>query len=186
MPRAQRAESERSRTRVRGERPARSEPKASEVEQREVAGVRVSDCIFCQIVAGDAPCDLVHEDELTVTFMDLFPVGRGHLLVVPKAHAENLFEIPEPALEQVVRNTRCLALALREVFSPDGIGVHQLNGAAAGQTVFHYHVHLIPRMQGGPRFVHGRVQGDPAELSGNARLISAALAGQPVQGTEPA
>ena len=108
----------------------------------------MSDCIFCQIVAGDAPCDLVHEDELTVTFMDLFPVGRGHLLVVPKAHAENLFEIPEPALEQVMRNTRCLALALREVFSPDGIGVHQLNGAAAGQTVFHYHVHLIPRMQG--------------------------------------
>ena len=92
----------------------------------------MSDCIFCQIVAGDSPCDLVHEDELTVTFMDLFPVGRGHLLVVPKAHAENLFEIPEPALEQVMRNTRCLALALREVFSPDGIGVHQLNGAAAG------------------------------------------------------
>jgi histidine triad (HIT) family protein len=135
----------------------------------------MSDCIFCQIVAGDAPCDLVHEDELTMTFMDLFPVGKGHLLVVPKAHSENLFEIPEPALEQVVRHTRRLALVLRQVFSPDGIGVHQLNGAAAGQTVFHYHMHLIPRWDGDPRQIHGRVRGDPAEMTENARLISKAL-----------
>ena len=135
----------------------------------------MSDCIFCRIVVGDAPCDLVHEDELTMTFMDLFPVGRGHLLVVPKAHVENLFEIPDAALEQVVRNTRRLAPVLRQVFSPDGIGVHQLNGAAAGQTVFHYHMHLIPAWRGGPRRIHGRVQGDPAELAENARLIRDAL-----------
>ncbi len=136
----------------------------------------MSDCIFCRIVAGEAPRNLVHEDELTISFMDLFPVGRGHLLIIPKAHAENLFEIPEPALEQVVRNTRRLALVLRELFSPDGIGVYQLNGAAVGQTVFHYHVHLIPRMQGDPRGIHGRVQGDPGELTENARLIATALA----------
>ncbi len=111
-----------------------------------------------------------------MTFMDLFPVGKGHLLVIPKAHSENLFEIPEAELEQVVRHTRRLALVLRQVFSPDGIAVHQLNGAAAGQTVFHYHMHLIPRWDGDPRAMHGRVRGDAAEMAENARLISAALA----------
>ena len=101
--------------------------------------------------------------------------GRGHLLVIPKAHAETLFEIPEESLLRVVAHTRRLAAALRKVFDPDGIGVHQLNGAAAGQTVFHYHMHLIPAWKGGPRRIHGRVQGDPAELTENARLIREAL-----------
>ncbi len=136
----------------------------------------MSDCVFCQIVAGDSPCDLVHEDELTMTFLDLFPVGRGHLLVVPRDHSENLFEIPEAALEQVVRNTRRLALALRRAFSPDGIGVYQLNGAASGQTVFHYHMHLIPRWEGDPRAIHGRVRGDAAEMAENALRIAEELA----------
>ena len=139
----------------------------------------MSDCIFCKIVAGTAPCDLVHQDDLTITFMDLFPVGRGHLLIVPKAHAENLFEMPEATLERIVGHSRRLAHALRGAFSPDGIAVHQLNGAAAGQTVFHYHMHLIPRWHGDPTRLHGRTQGDAEELVENARLVREALGALP-------
>ena len=139
----------------------------------------MADCIFCKIVAGTAPCDPVHEDDLTITFMDLFPVGRGHLLVVPKAHAENLFEIPDATLDRVVQHSRRLAFALRAAFSPDGIAVHQLNGAAAGQTVFHYHMHLIPRWNGDPTRVHGRQQGNLEELAANAKLVASALQALP-------
>ena len=131
-------------------------------------------CIFCSIIAGAAPCERVHEDELTLTFMDLFPVGKGHLLVIPKQHATNLFEVDEASLLAVVRNSRILAHALRDALGPDGIGVHQLNGSAAGQTVFHYHMHLIPRNRGDPMVLHGRTRGDEGELAALAQKISAA------------
>lgn len=133
------------------------------------------DCIFCRIVAGDAPAHRVHEDERTLTFLDLFPVGRGHLLVVPKTHGENLFEVGAEDLQAVMAVSQRMAFALREALAPDGIGVHQLNGAAAGQTVFHYHMHLIPRHMGDPPALHGRVQGDDAELARTAAEIRAAL-----------
>ncbi|MAE94088.1 MAG: HIT family protein [Deltaproteobacteria bacterium] len=131
-------------------------------------------CIFCAIVAGRAPCHRVHEDERTLTFMDLFPVGKGHLLVIPKQHATSLFEVDEETLLAVARNSRVLAHALREALGPDGIGVHQLNGSAAGQTVFHYHMHLIPRNHGDPLALHGRTQGEEAELAALAAQIAAA------------
>ena len=134
------------------------------------------DCIFCHIVAGDAPAHRVHEDERTLTFLDLFPVGRGHLLVVPKRHGENLFDVDPEDLQAVMAVSRRMAFALREALAPDGIGVHQLNGAAAGQTVFHYHMHLIPRNQGDPPVLHGRVQGEESELARTAAEIRAVLA----------
>ena len=93
---------------------------------------------------------------------------------MPKAHAENLFEADPAALDAVMRASRRLAFALKQALAPDGIGVHQLNGAAAGQTVFHYHMHLIPRNHGDPIAFHGRRQGDPARLAKNARRIGAA------------
>jgi histidine triad (HIT) family protein len=108
--------------------------------------------------------------------MDLFPVGPGHLLVVPREHAVDVFETDEATLTAVMRNARRLAHALRRAFEPDGIGIHQLNGAAAGQTVFHYHLHLIPRMLGDPPGLHGRVQADPALLAEHAGRIAEALA----------
>ncbi len=103
------------------------------------------------------------------------PVGDGYLLIVPKAHSETLLETDPVALDAVMRASRRLALALKRALAPDGIGVHQLNGAAAGQTVFHYHMHLIPRNHGEPIAFHGRRQGDPARLAENARRIAAAL-----------
>jgi histidine triad (HIT) family protein len=133
------------------------------------------DCIFCAIVAGDAPAHRIHEDEHVVAFMDIAPVGDGHLLIVPKAHSENLLDTDPAALAAVMSLSRRLAQALKRALAPDGIGVHQLNGAAAGQTVFHYHMHLIPRNHGDPIAFHGRKPGDPARLAENAKRIAAAL-----------
>ena len=132
-------------------------------------------CIFCAIVAGTAPSERVYEDERVLSFMDIQPVGDGHLLVVPKAHFESLLEADEASLLAVMSVSRRLAHALKRALAPDGIGVHQLNGAAAGQTVFHYHLHLIPRNHGDPIAFHGRKAGDPARLAENARRIAAAL-----------
>lgn len=133
------------------------------------------DCIFCKIVAGAVPAHRVHEDELTVSFMDIMPASRGHLLVVPKRHFSDLLEADEAALLRVIANSRRIALALKRALAPDGIGVHQLNGAAAGQTVFHYHMHLIPRRTGDPIGFHGRALAAPGELAEVAAQIAAAL-----------
>lgn len=139
----------------------------------------MADCIFCQIVAGDAPGYRLYEDDRILVFLDLFPVTPGHTLIIPKAHAENLFETPPDDLSAVIRYSRTVAHAIKRALDPAGIGVIQLNGAAAGQTVFHYHMHLIPRNPGDglPRGGgHGRIQGDPDELSAMAERLRAALA----------
>jgi histidine triad (HIT) family protein len=133
-------------------------------------------CIFCSIVAGSAPCHRVFEDDSVLAFMDVFPVGDGHLLVVPKRHYATLLEADEESMLAVMSASRRIAHALARALSPDGIGVHQLNGAAAGQTVFHYHMHLIPRNHGDPIAFHGRKPGDAATLAEHARRIRAALA----------
>jgi histidine triad (HIT) family protein len=134
------------------------------------------DCIFCKIVAGEAPAHRVHEDERTLAFMDLFPVADGHVLVIPKAHCHNLLDAELDDLRAVGARSRSLARAIREVLSPDGIGTFQLNGAAAGQTVFHYHLHLIPRRAGDALQIHGRGRGDPARLAEVASRLAEAVA----------
>jgi histidine triad (HIT) family protein len=138
--------------------------------------VSARDCTFCRIVARDTPAQRVHEDELTVSFMDLFPASRGHLLIVPKRHFDDLLGADEASLVRVIANSRRIALALKRALGPDGIGVHQLNGAAAGQTVFHYHMHLIPRRMGDPLGFHGRQRAEESELAEVAAEIARALA----------
>jgi histidine triad (HIT) family protein len=133
------------------------------------------DCIFCQIVAGTSTCAKVLEDDLTFTLMDLFPVARGHALVIPKEHASNIHEISDECIKAVASTTRRVADAIRRSLSPDGLGVFQLNGAASGQTIFHYHTHLIPRMEGDPITLHSRKMGDPADLEVVAKLIRDAV-----------
>ena len=134
------------------------------------------DCIFCAIIAGRAPAHRVYEDDRILIFMDLFPAHAGHTLIVPKRHGENLFEVEAGDLDAIIRASVSLGDALKRVFAPDGIAVIQLNGAAAGQTVFHYHMHLIPRMEGEPFGVHGKKQGDAAELADQAARIAAVYA----------
>ena len=105
----------------------------------------MSDCVFCKIVAGQIPSTKVHEDEHTLAFMDLGQVNPGHVLVAVKKHAANLFELDDVQAAAVARSCTRVAKAIRDAFAPAGLSVYQANGKAAGQTVFHYHVHLLPR-----------------------------------------
>ena len=105
----------------------------------------MSDCVFCKIVAGQIPSTRVFEDEHTLAFMDLGQVNPGHVLVAVKKHAANLYELDEVQAAAVARACVKVSKAIRNAFKPEGLSVYQANGKAAGQTVFHYHVHLLPR-----------------------------------------
>ncbi len=133
-------------------------------------------CIFCKIANDIAPFIKVHEDELTVTFMDIQPASEGHVLVISRKHWVNVLDIDETSLTAVALRTRLIARAIQAAIKPDGIRILQTNGAAARQTVFHYHVHLIPAWQGQPLASHGRGPGDPAKIRAVAEKICQALA----------
>lgn len=129
-------------------------------------------CVFCKIIRQEAPAHRVYEDEQVIAFLDIFPVSEGHTLVVTKKHYSDLFEAEPDSLQAVMVVAKKVAHALREVVRPSGLMVFQLNGAAAGQTVFHYHMHLMPRGEGEPLRLHARQPGDPqklAELSAKLR-----------------
>jgi histidine triad (HIT) family protein len=132
-------------------------------------------CIFCKIVRGEIPSVKVHEDEHTLTFMDVRPASPGHALVISKAHAANLLEIAETDLQAVTLTVQRVARAIQKALTPDGMRVSQFNGAAAGQTVFHYHVHIIPMQEGQRTGSHGRESANPQQLESLAAQIRAAL-----------
>ena len=133
-------------------------------------------CIFCRIVAGTARSHPVWDDAGTLAFMDLSPLATGHVLVIPKPHWENLYETPAPALGAVMDTVKRVAHAIRATIAPPGLGVYQVNGREAGQTVFHYHVHLIPRHGGISLDLHGRRRADRDELDRVAERIRGGLA----------
>src|SRR5215217_9263176 len=108
------------------------------------------DCIFCKIVAGELPSEIVQEDEHTVAFMDLNPWTRGHALVVPKRHSRNLYEVGEDDLADTSAAAKRLALRARDRLGCDGVNLLNSCEAAAWQTVFHFHVHVIPRYDDDP------------------------------------
>ena len=108
------------------------------------------DCIFCSIVAGDAPATIVDEDEHTIAFMDIHPWTRGHALVIPREHAKNLYEISDEDLAHTMRAAKRLAGRARDTLGADGVNLLNSSERAAWQTVFHFHVHVIPRYQDDP------------------------------------
>jgi histidine triad (HIT) family protein len=108
------------------------------------------DCIFCKIVAGEMPAMKVHEDDRTIAFMDINPATRGHLLVIPRAHSKDLLEIPADDLEACLAVARDLSARAKERLGAQGINVLNSCGRAAWQTVFHFHVHVIPRYADDP------------------------------------
>jgi histidine triad (HIT) family protein len=137
----------------------------------------MSDCVFCRIVAGQIPSTRVHEDEHTLAFMDLGQVNPGHVLVAVKKHAENLYALDDTQAAAVARACTRVARAIREAFKPEGLSVYQANGKAAGQTVFHYHVHLLPRHAGDGMELTWPVKNPPREkLEEYAAKIRAGLA----------
>jgi histidine triad (HIT) family protein len=105
----------------------------------------VSGCAFCRIASGEAPADRVFEDERTLAFLDIHPAGEGHTLVVPKTHAQDVWDVEPELWAAVWETSRRVAGAIRSAFDPDGLYVRQANGPLGGQVVMHLHVHLIPR-----------------------------------------
>jgi len=123
------------------------------------------DCIFCSIVVGDAPATIVDEDEHTVAFMDIHPWTPGHALVIPREHHKNLYEIDEETLCQVMTAAKRLSLKVRDALNADGVNLLNSTERAAWQTVFHFHVHVIPRYEDDPLELPVRPEeGDPDEI----------------------
>ena len=104
-----------------------------------------SNCIFCKIVAGEIPCVKLYEDELTMAFMDINPGNEGHALVIPKEHWEDVHAIPPDLIGSTVKTVKKIATAVEETLNPDGINLVQANGKGAAQSVFHFHMHILPR-----------------------------------------
>ena len=137
----------------------------------------MTDCIFCKIVAGQIPSTRVFEDEHTVAFLDIGHVNPGHTLVAVKKHAANLYELDEAQAAAVARATVKISKALKAAFQPEGLSVYQANGKPAGQTVFHYHVHLLPRHEADGMELTWPVKNPPREkLEGYAEKIRKQLA----------
>ena len=127
-------------------------------------------CIFCKIIAGELPSQTIEEDERTVAFMDISPATRGHLLVVPREHARNLLEISTDDLQATIATAQRMARRVDERLKPAGINVLNSCGSAAWQTVFHFHVHVIPRYEGDPlRLPWTPAEGDMDEIAAVAR-----------------
>jgi histidine triad (HIT) family protein len=110
----------------------------------------VDDCIFCGIVAGTVPGQIVDSDEHTVAFMDIAPAVPGHALVIPRRHSADLLEIPDEDLERTIVAARRLARRMEETISPDGYNILNSCRPAAWQTVFHFHLHVVPRNEDDP------------------------------------
>jgi histidine triad (HIT) family protein len=133
--------------------------------------------LFAKILRGEVPSVKLYEDEAVLAFMDVFPQARGHVLVVPKGvRARNLLELEPSKVGPLMERVQCIAKAVTKALNPDGVTVTQFNGAPAGQTIFHLHVHIIPRYEGVRLAGHGHQnKADIAELEALAKQIAAAL-----------
>jgi histidine triad (HIT) family protein len=131
------------------------------------------DCIFCKILAGELPASIVDEDERTVSFMDINPATRGHALVIPRAHSRDLLSIEADDLTAVTLAAKRLAARVSERLGAEGVNVINSCGAAAWQTVFHFHMHVIPRYAEDPlRLPWVPAPGDQQEIAAAAALLS--------------
>jgi histidine triad (HIT) family protein len=130
------------------------------------------DCIFCKIIAGELPSTIVDEDERTIAFMDIAPATRGHALVVPRRHSRDLLEIEDEDLQATILAARRLAGRAHERLGADGVNLLNSCGAAAWQTVFHFHIHVIPRYESDPlQLPWVPSPGDPQEIAAAAQEL---------------
>ncbi|NWG45028.1 MAG: HIT family protein [Alphaproteobacteria bacterium] len=131
--------------------------------------------IFAKILRGEAPSYKIYEDAKTFAFLDIMPQARGHTLVIPKTEAETIFDVEPDMLAAMIETTQELAAVVKRVVEAPGVMIAQLNGAAAGQTVFHVHMHIIPRWEGADFKLHAREMAPAAELKDLQAKILAAL-----------
>jgi histidine triad (HIT) family protein len=131
------------------------------------------DCIFCKILAGDLPATIIDEDERTISFMDIAPATRGHALVIPRVHTADLLSIGPEDLQAVALASQRLAVRAKQRLGADGVNLINSSGATAWQTVFHFHMHVIPRYTGDPlRLPWVPTPGDPQEIAAAAQELS--------------
>ena len=131
------------------------------------------DCIFCKILAGELPARIVDEDERTIAFMDIAPATRGHALVIPRSHATDLLSVEREDLSAVALAAQRLAARMKDRLGADGVNLLNSCGAAAWQTVFHFHVHVIPRYEDDPlRLPWIPSEGDRAQIEAAAQELS--------------
>ena len=134
-----------------------------------------NDNVFAKILRDEMPSHRVYEDEQTLAFMDIMPVSKGHTLVIPKTKGENIFDLDETALSAVIKTTKRVAEAIKKAFGPSGVIITQLNGAKAGQTGFHYHMHIIPVYEKAPFQPHANDLEDAEILVSTAETIKQTL-----------
>jgi len=137
--------------------------------------------IFAKMLRGEIPAAKVYEDDQVLSFMDAMPQAEGHTLVIPKTPARNLFDIPPAALAELIKATQHVARGVQQAFQPAGMRLIQFNEAAAGQTVFHIHFHIVPCYEGVEMRGHARDWADKTVLAQHAEKIRAALATLPRQ-----
>lgn len=135
-----------------------------------------ADCIFCKILGGDIPSFKIYEDDKTFAFMDINPANAGHVLVIPKYHSPNIFEIPNDWLAATAATAKRIAKAVEKALSPEGINIVQANGEGAAQSVQHFHIHVLPRHNGDELKLNwGLNPGDMDEIGAIAEKIKAAV-----------
>jgi len=127
-------------------------------------------CTFCNIVRGSEPAHVVFEDEDSIAFLDLAPAAEGHTLVIPRSHARTILDISPASAGALLRSATHVARVIDDAFHPDGMTLVQTNERAGGQTVFHVHLHLVPRWNGDELFRPWRTQRVPAEILETTRL----------------
>jgi len=110
--------------------------------------MKKDDCIFCKLANGDIPTNTIYEDDDFRVILDAAPAAKGHSLILPKNHADNLFELDDATAAKVLSLARTVAEKMKSTLGCDGVNLVQNNGASAGQTVFHFHMHIIPRFTG--------------------------------------
>lgn len=120
------------------------------------------DCIFCKIAKGEIPSKTIYEDAEFRVILDLGPAAKGHALILPKKHADNLYELSDETAASAMKLARKMALLMKEKLHCDGLNLVQNNGAAAGQTVSHFHMHIIPRYEGDGQSINW-VPGEPSQ-----------------------
>lgn len=125
----------------------------------------MKDCIFCKIVKGEVDSKIIYEDEDVISFLDRGQISKGHTLIVPKKHYENIFDVPKDVLEKVIITCKKIGLLCKEKLKADGINVVNASGKAAQQSVFHLHFHVVPRFEGDglDLWFHGKNE-DPKNL----------------------
>lgn len=135
-----------------------------------------NDCIFCKIVKGEIPCNKIYENEDVFVFLDRAPVNIGHSLVIPKKHFKNIYETQDEILAEMMKTIKIIATAIKSKIKADGINIIMNNDKAAGQVVFHSHIHIIPRLTSdGFTLWHGRRPYKEGEASETAQKIISAI-----------